>query len=75
MVKGYGWINDPKKATYNKIYNKTTFGLGSVFKTLGKGLDTLGAIFALIAGIIQMAFSLGVLYLIGYVIYNIFISF
>lgn len=22
--KGIGWINDPSKATYNKIYNKTT---------------------------------------------------
>ena len=22
--KGMGWIRDPKKATYNKIYNKTT---------------------------------------------------
>ncbi|WP_455938290.1 hypothetical protein [Gemella morbillorum] len=22
--KGMGWINDPKKAAYNKVYNKTT---------------------------------------------------
>lgn len=22
--KGMGWIRDPKKAAYNKIYNKTT---------------------------------------------------
>lgn len=22
--KGMGWVNDPKKAAYNKIYNKTT---------------------------------------------------
>lgn len=25
--KGTGWIKDPKKAAYNKIYNKTTFGV------------------------------------------------
>ena len=23
--KGMGWVNNPKKATYNKIYNKTSF--------------------------------------------------
>ncbi|EMF0076149.1 hypothetical protein HJD17_11995 [Enterococcus faecium] len=25
--KGTGWIKDPKKAAYNKVYNKTTFGV------------------------------------------------
>src|SRR5699024_1982577 len=25
--KGMGWINDPKKALYNKVYNKTTIGI------------------------------------------------
>jgi hypothetical protein len=24
--RGYGWITDPKKALYNRIYNRTTFG-------------------------------------------------
>ena len=24
--KGYGWITNPKKAAYNKVYNKTSFG-------------------------------------------------
>ncbi|EGT4137982.1 hypothetical protein EQZ09_09280 [Clostridium perfringens] len=24
--KGMGWINNPKKAAYNKVYNKTTVG-------------------------------------------------
>lgn len=24
--KGMGWINNPKKAMYNKVYNKTTIG-------------------------------------------------
>lgn len=28
--KGMGWINDPKKALYNKVYNKTTVGSGVV---------------------------------------------
>lgn len=30
--KGMGWIRNPKKAAYNKVYHKTTFGLGDIFK-------------------------------------------
>ncbi len=31
--KGMGWINDPKKAAYNKVYNKTTVGVKDIAKT------------------------------------------
>ncbi|MBP1925867.1 hypothetical protein J2Z76_001728 [Sedimentibacter acidaminivorans] len=34
--KGMGWIRDPKKAMYNKVYNKTTFSIFDVFKKLFK---------------------------------------
>lgn len=30
--KGTGWIKDPKKALYNKVYNKTTFSIFDIFK-------------------------------------------
>ena len=30
--KGTGWIKNPKKAAYNKIYNKTSFSLWDLFK-------------------------------------------
>ena len=30
--KGMGWITNPKKAAYNKIYNKTTFSIWDLFK-------------------------------------------
>ena len=30
--KGMGWIKNPKKAMYNKIYNKTTFSIWDIFK-------------------------------------------
>jgi hypothetical protein len=30
--KGMGWIKNPKKAAYNKAYNKTTFSLTDLFK-------------------------------------------
>lgn len=31
--KGLGLINDPKKSVYNKVYNKTTFGLDDVISS------------------------------------------
>lgn len=30
--RGMGWINNPKKAMYNKIYHKTTFGISDIVK-------------------------------------------
>lgn len=30
--KGTGIIKDPKKAIYNKVYNKTTFSIFDLFK-------------------------------------------
>jgi len=30
--KGMGWITNPKKAEYNKIYHKTSFSLFKLFK-------------------------------------------
>ena len=30
--KGTGWIKDPKRAAYNKIYRKTTFSVWDLFK-------------------------------------------
>lgn len=30
--KGIGWIKNPKKAAYNKIYRKTSFSLWDIFK-------------------------------------------
>ncbi len=30
--RGLGILTNPKKAIYNKVYNKTTFGIGDIFK-------------------------------------------
>ena len=30
--RGMGWLRNPKRALYNKIYHKTTFGLSDLFK-------------------------------------------
>ena len=34
--KGMGWIKSPKKAAYNKVYRKTSIGLGDILKKLIK---------------------------------------
>ena len=31
-AKGMGWVKDPKKAAYNKIYKKTSFSFWDLFK-------------------------------------------
>ena len=33
MPRGYGWLRDPKKFAYNKVYNRTSF---DIFKFLKK---------------------------------------
>lgn len=30
--KGTGWLKDPKKAAYNKVYKKTSFSIWDLFK-------------------------------------------
>ena len=30
--KGMGWLKNPKKAAYNKVYNKTSFSIWDLFK-------------------------------------------
>lgn len=34
--KGMGFVKNPKRAVKNKIYRKTTFGLGDLFKWISK---------------------------------------
>lgn len=34
--KGMGWINNPKKAVYNKVYHKTSIGLSDLIKKMLK---------------------------------------
>ena len=37
--KGFGIFTNPKKATYNKVYNKTSFGITGKSKRRKKGSD------------------------------------
>ena len=36
MPRGYGWVRNPKKYMYNKVYNRTTFDIFKLFKKLFK---------------------------------------
>ena len=31
-TRGWGWITNPKKALYNRVYRKTTFSIFDIFK-------------------------------------------
>ncbi|WFD10884.1 hypothetical protein [Tepidibacter hydrothermalis] len=36
MPRGYGWLKNPKKYAYNKVYNKTSFDIFKLIKSLFK---------------------------------------
>lgn len=36
VPRGYGWFTNPKKAAYNRVYNRTSFSLSSLIKKLFK---------------------------------------
>jgi hypothetical protein len=39
--RGWGWVTNPRKAFYNRIYNRTSVGCGLLFVILGGALLTL----------------------------------
>ena len=45
---GYGWITNPKKFVYNKVYNKTTVGSGCMLTLLVLIAIPLGIFFLLV---------------------------
>ncbi|MCR8994456.1 hypothetical protein [Brevibacillus laterosporus] len=36
MPRGWGWLRNPKKYAYNKVYNRTTFDIFKVIKKMFK---------------------------------------
>ena len=34
--RGWGWLTNPKKALYNRVYNRTSFSLFSLVKKIFK---------------------------------------
>lgn len=35
--RGWGWLTNPRKAAYNRIYNRTSFSIDSLFRTRKRG--------------------------------------
>ena len=35
--RGWGWLTNPRRAAYNRLYSRTTFSLWSLLKTLFGG--------------------------------------
>lgn len=77
--KGMGVVNDPKKAAYNAVYDRTTVGVSDlidndtdersgVFGSIGTVFEFIGAIFQILWGLLQIAFwgaiTIGLIYLI-----------
>jgi hypothetical protein len=42
--RGWGWLTNPKRAAYNRVYNRTSFGcLVVIFTTAGIGIGLAAA--------------------------------
>lgn len=47
--RGWGWLTNPRRAAYNRIYRRTTFGLGDLFKTRRRHSPQAGCLVMLLA--------------------------
>lgn len=56
--KGMGWINDPKRAAYNKMYNKTTVSAKELIENTDSDYDTQGSFIGSICGIFSFIVNL-----------------
>ena len=45
--RGWGWITNPKKAAYNRVYNSTTRGCLVVVMAMVGGLVVVGVVLAM----------------------------
>lgn len=80
--KGMGFVNDPEKAMYNKVYNKTTVGVRDFIPDSNNSNDikatestnvlgAVGGIFTLLVGMIQLVFWGGLLIIILRILFKI----
>ena len=45
--RGWGWITNPKKAAYNRVYNRTTRGCLVLVMGMVGGLAAVGVVLAM----------------------------
>ena len=49
--RGWGWLTNPKKALYNRIYRRTTFGIEDLFKTRRRRKSSAGCLVVFLAAL------------------------
>jgi hypothetical protein len=54
--KGWGWLTNPRKAAYNRLYRRTTFGLEDIFK-FGKSKKKSAGCLLLLLGYSSIVFG------------------
>jgi hypothetical protein len=55
--RGWGWLTDPKKAAYNRVYNRTTFGVEDLVKSGRRGSSPgsgCGCLLLVVVGIVVL---------------------
>ena len=45
--RGWGWLRNPKKAAYNRVYNRTTRGCLVLVVAMVAGLAAVGVVLAM----------------------------
>ncbi|HUY32795.1 MAG TPA: hypothetical protein VMV69_08435 [Pirellulales bacterium] len=53
--RGWGWLTNPKKALYNRIYHRTTFGIEDLFKTGRRRKSSAGCLIVLVVALTLVA--------------------
>jgi hypothetical protein len=46
VPRGWGWLPNPRKAAYNRVYNRTTRGCLVLAAAMAIGLSSLGLLLA-----------------------------
>lgn len=49
--RGWGWLTNPRRAAYNRVYNRTTWPIGCVVVIAGAGLAFVFGV-AAVAGLL-----------------------
>jgi hypothetical protein len=60
--RGWGWLTNPKKAAYNRVYYRTTFGWQDLFKTRRRSSASQGC---LVTIMLAVGVIVGVLAAVG----------
>lgn len=59
VPRGWGWLTNPRKAAYNRLYRRTTFGLDDLFRRRRRGSPQAGCFVLFIAAIAFVVSSIG----------------